>query len=74
MAGSPGYWGRGGGKTLLRRGLEENDRAGQDVYLQASPAAVRLYRSCEVEAVEALELPGGEVVMTATMRRHKAVV
>lgn len=73
MAVSPDHWGRGVGKKLLQRGLEEVDKAGQDIYLEASPVAVRLYRSCGFEELETIELFEGEMVMTAMIRRHKAV-
>lgn len=70
MAVSPDHWGKGIGKKLLKRALEEVDKAGQDIYLEASPAATALYKSCGFEALEELHLFDGECAMTAMIRRY----
>ena len=48
----PDHQGRGIGTKLLRRGLEDVDNAGQDVFLEASPAGAKLYESCGFNLLE----------------------
>lgn len=43
MVVSPLHQRRGIGKLLLQRALAEADAFGQDIYLEAMPAAVKLY-------------------------------
>lgn len=70
MAVSPDHWGRGIGKKLLKRALQEVDKAGQDMYLEATPAATGLYKNCGFEVLEEMHLLGGELTMTAMIRRY----
>jgi ribosomal protein S18 acetylase RimI-like enzyme len=57
----PDYQGRGIGKRILQRGLEESDKAGRAVFLESTLAGTRLYESCGFEVVETLnvQLPNG---------------
>lgn len=72
MAVSPEHWGKGIGKKLLKRGLEEVDKAGQDIYLEATPAAVAMYRSCGFQELERIEMCDGQLVMSPMIRRYAA--
>ena len=67
----PDYQSRGIATSLLERGLEEVDRAGQDVYLIATPTGRSLYHRCGFEDLEELHLNGlKNYKMLAMIRRH----
>lgn len=72
MAVDPAHQGKGIGKKVMMRALEEVDRAGQDIYLEATSAATALYRSCGFEEIDRIVLFEGEIVMTVMMRRYKS--
>lgn len=59
MAVSPGHQGRGIADALVKRGLEMVDEKGEDVYLDASPAARKLYAKNGFETVAQVELLEG---------------
>ncbi|KAK7990007.1 phosphoribosyl transferase domain protein [Apiospora arundinis] len=65
-----GYQGKGVGKHLLKWGLELADKDGLEVYLQAGPAGVPLYRKCGFEDIEVYTV--SSIGFTETFMRRKA--
>ena len=55
----PAYRGRGVALTLIKRGLELVDHAGEDVFLEATPVAVKLYEQQGFARIGDLEIPDG---------------
>lgn len=68
----PSQQGRGIGRKLLDAICELADKAGQDVYLEASPAGRRLYEKAGFEVLQEKTLLGGPGPdMTAMLRRAR---
>ena len=61
MAVLPSHRGGGVAQELLSRGLGLADQAGEAIYLEATPAARKLYLRNGFEAVGAFEMPVGYV-------------
>lgn len=64
----PDYQGQHIATKLLQRGLEEADKAGQDVYLEGTAAAKRLYYRCGFEDLEDIDLESVDYRLTAMIR------
>ena len=73
MAVAPKYQGQGVAGKLIRKGLEEVDKAGQDIYLEATAAGLALYKRAGFETLEQVSLFDGEVVCTAMLRKASSV-
>ena len=67
----PNYQGRGIATKLLQRGLEDADKAGQDVYLEATPSARKLYRRCGFEDLEEIHLATVDYTVLAMIRHPR---
>ena len=72
MAVHPDYQGQGIGGKLLRRALEEPDKAGQDVFLEGTQAAQSLYKRCGFELLDEMYLLDGKYHFGVMMRHSKA--
>ncbi|KAK5172677.1 uncharacterized protein LTR77_002797 [Saxophila tyrrhenica] len=68
----PDYQGQGIAKRLMQRGLEEVDKVREEVMLEGTAAALKLYRSCGFELLEEIVLLDGRCTLAVMMRRAKA--
>ena len=66
MAVHPDHQGRGLAKKLLQRGLDEADKAGQDVYLEATPAGQNFYKSMGFENLRDFSMFDGKYALMAS--------
>lgn len=64
----PDYQGRGIAGRLLERGLEEVDRAQQDIYLEGTAAGRRLYLRHGFEDLEDIDMELVDYKIVAMMR------
>jgi ribosomal protein S18 acetylase RimI-like enzyme len=64
------YQGQGIAKRLLFKGLELADEAGEDVYLESTPAAKGLYQRVGFEVLEEFTVKD-EFPMTVMLRKAK---
>lgn len=64
----PDYQGQGIAGRLLSRGLEEVDRAGQDIYLEGTAAGRRLYLRHGFEDLEDIDMESVDYKIVAMMR------
>jgi ribosomal protein S18 acetylase RimI-like enzyme len=71
MAVDPDYHGQGIAKKLLQKLCELPDKAGQDVYLEATTAARTLYKNAGFEVLGELEMLNGEYLLTSMLRKPK---
>ena len=69
MAVDPTYQGQGIAPSLLQRGLDEADKAGQDVYLEGTISGQLLYRRCGFTDLGEMSLSTIDYKMMAMIRR-----
>ena len=72
MAVHPEYGGRGIAKMLLQRALEVPGEAGQDAYLESTPAGHELYKRVGFEDLEVVPLSSIEYRTIAMMWHPKS--
>lgn len=77
----PPYQGKGIGTRLLRWGLEQADQLGVNVWIDASPAGLGLYKKLGWEEVSTLEIrlnewggKEGEVDLTVSLIREPSKI
>ena len=69
----PDFQGRGIAKRLLNHAMRGPDEARQDVYLEGTAAAQRLYLSCGFEPLADITLLDGRCVVKAMIRHPKPI-
>lgn len=69
----PDYQGQGIAGRLLQRGLEEADRAQQDVYLEGTAAGRRLYLRHGFEDLEDIDLETVDYKIVAMIRHPRSI-
>lgn len=67
----PDFQGRGIGKRLLNHAMMAADEAGQDVYLEGTAAAQKLYLSCGFKPLRDISLLNGAYVVKAMIRHPR---
>ncbi|KAL1589293.1 hypothetical protein WHR41_02294 [Cladosporium halotolerans] len=70
----PDRQGKGIGKRLLEKDCELADAAGQDIYLEASPAGKKLYLNAGFEVIGEKSMLDGAAAVTAMLRKARPVV
>lgn len=71
MAVDPKCQGRGIAKRLLAKDCELADRAGQDIYLESTPAGKRLYLTAGFELLGEQKILDGSVAVNPMLRKAK---
>lgn len=69
MAVHPDFQGQGIGSKLLAEVCILADRWSQDIYLEATPAGLKLYQNTGFESVGEITLFDGEYCLTCMMRK-----
>jgi ribosomal protein S18 acetylase RimI-like enzyme len=69
MAVHPDFQGRGIGGELLDRICSLADDSSQDVYLEATPAGLKLYQKAGFESLGEITLFDGEYSLTCMLRK-----
>jgi ribosomal protein S18 acetylase RimI-like enzyme len=69
MAVDPEFQGHGIASRLLQKLCELADQAGQDVYLEGTTAALRLYKKAGFEVLEEVEMLEGVYRLALMLRK-----
>jgi ribosomal protein S18 acetylase RimI-like enzyme len=69
MAVHPEYQRRGIGRRLLAEACKLANKAGQDLYLESTPAGTKLYLNAGFERIGEIELLNGQYELACMMRK-----
>jgi ribosomal protein S18 acetylase RimI-like enzyme len=73
MAVHPDFQRQGIGSKLLAEVCKLADESGQDIYLESTPAGLKLYQNTGFVSLESVELFDGEYCVTSMLRKSSPV-